>query len=157
MGTRIYLFCVCCFIWFSLTGFSVEFSEVITGLCVSAIVVLIVHKLKIYLPYDKIFWVRSFNYIRWLLKEVVNSAWQVSNIAWSKNIFLRPALEQIKAQQDNDLGVVIYANSITITPGTVTIANQGNDLLVHALDVSFMDDLKTGQMEHKVKKIIRPN
>jgi multicomponent Na+:H+ antiporter subunit E len=111
----------------------------------------------IYLPYDKIFWVGSFNYIRWLLKEVLNSAWQVSNIAWSKNIFLRPTLEQIKAQQDSDLGVVIYANSITITPGTVTIANQGNDLLVHALDVSFMDDLKTGQMEHKVKKIIRPN
>ncbi len=157
MGTRIYLFCVCCFVWFGLTGFSIELREVITGLCVSAIIVIIVHRLMVYLPYDKIFWVRSFNYIRWLLKEVVNSAWQVSNIAWSKNIFLRPTLEHIKAQQDNDLGVVIYANSITITPGTVTIANQGNDLLVHALDVSFMDDLKTGQMEHQVKKIIRPN
>lgn len=97
------------------------------------------------------------SYVKWLLKEVFNSALQVSKIAWRKNMFLRPVLEQIKANQDNDLGVVIYANSITITPGTVTIANQDNDLLVHALDVSFMEDLKTGQMEQRVKKIIRPN
>lgn len=96
-------------------------------------------------------------YIRWLLKEVFNSALQVSNIAWRKNIFLRPVLEQINANQATDFGVVIYANSITITPGTVTIANQGNELLVHALDVTFMEDLKTGQMEQQVKKIIRPN
>lgn len=97
------------------------------------------------------------SYVKWLLKEVFNSALQVSKIAWRKNMVLRPVLGQIKANQDNDLGVVIYANSITITPGTVTIANQDNDLLVHALDVSFMEDLKTGQMEQRVKKIIRPN
>lgn len=129
MGTKIYLFCVSCFR----------------------------RGLMIYLPYDKIFWSRSMSYVKWLLKEVFNSALQVSKIAWRKNMVLRPVLGQIKANQDNDLGVVIYANSITITPGTVTIANQDNDLLVHALDVSFMEDLKTGQMEQRVKKIIRPN
>lgn len=157
MGTRIYLFCVSCFIWFSLTGFSWDRSVVITAVCVSAIIVLLIHKLAISSSYNKIFWGRSFGYVRWLLKEVFNSAFQVSNIAWRKNIFLRPVLEQINANQVTDLGVVIYANSITITPGTVTIANQGNELLVHALDVSFVEDLQTGQMEQKVKKIIRPN
>lgn len=157
MGTRIYLFCVICLIWFGLTGLSFDLTAITTGLCVSTIVVIIVHKLMIYLSYDKIFWRESVSYIKWLLKEVFNSALQVSKIAWRKNLFLRPVLGQIKANQGNDLGVVIYANSITITPGTVTIANQDNDLLVHALDVSFMEDLKTGQMERKVKKIIRPN
>lgn len=157
MGTRIYLFCVSCFIWFSLTGFSLDLESFTTAVCVSTIIVLLIHKLAIYSSYNKIFWRKSMGYIRWLLKEVFNSALQVSNIAWRKNIFLRPVLEQINANQATDFGVVIYANSITITPGTVTIANQGNELLVHALDVTFMEDLKTGQMEQQVKKIIRPN
>ncbi|MCP5369281.1 MAG: Na+/H+ antiporter subunit E [Rickettsiaceae bacterium] len=157
MGTRIYLFCVCYFIWLSLTGFSLELSALVTAFVVSSIVVLFAHKLEIYLPYNKIFWGQFLSYIAWIAKEVVTSSWKISNIVWRKNLFIKPSLEQIKTNQATELGVVIYANSITITPGTVTIANQDNNLLVHALDISFMEDLQSGQMEEKVKKVIRVN
>ena len=50
--------------------------------------------------------------------------------------------------------MVIYANSITLTPGTVTLSTEDNKLLVHALDIKFMRDLEDGTMDRKVGEII---
>ncbi len=83
------------------------------------------------------------------------SAWTVSKIAWRKHIILQPSLEPIKTIQDDDVGTVIYANSITLTPGTVTLSVDGKNLLVHALDYDFMSELQEGEMDRRIKRIIK--
>ena len=83
------------------------------------------------------------------------SAWAVSMIAWRKHIILNPSLEPIKTIQDNDIGIVVYANSITLTPGTVTLSVEGKNFLVHALDYDFMSELQTGEMDKRIKQIIK--
>ena len=51
-------------------------------------------------------------------------------------------------------GIVTYANSITLTPGTVTIevedGKDGTSFLVHAVDASFAEDVESGEMDRRV-------
>jgi multicomponent Na+:H+ antiporter subunit E len=92
-------------------------------------------------------------YCVWLTKEVI-----LANISVVKHILLgnetiSPTLTTIKASQRTDLGKVIYANSITLTPGTVAVDLIGGDVLVHALLQESIDDLKAGDMDRRVSRL----
>jgi multicomponent Na+:H+ antiporter subunit E len=97
---------------------------------------------------------KSIKYVFWLIAEIIKSSISVSKIAWRRNISIYPLLEHIISGQNTELGVVIYANSITLTPGTVTLSTEDNKLLVHALDIKFMRDLQDGTMDRKIEEII---
>ncbi|MDP4795414.1 MAG: Na+/H+ antiporter subunit E [Rhodospirillales bacterium] len=93
---------------------------------------------------------RGLTYFPWLLKEIV-----MSNIAVAKAILagpdaIRPQVLRVKANQSDDLGVTVYANSITLTPGTVSISIDDNFITVHALMDDTADGLRTGEMDDKV-------
>ena len=64
-----------------------------------------------------------------------------------------PRLVRVRAGQGDDVGRVIYANSITLTPGTVTIDEQGDMLTVHALTTAAADGLLTGEMDRRVTRL----
>jgi multicomponent Na+:H+ antiporter subunit E len=61
----------------------------------------------------------------------------------------------LKPSQRSDLGRVIYANSITLTPGTVTTSLSGDSLEVHALTREGADDLLAGDMDRRVAGLER--
>lgn len=89
---------------------------------------------------------RLFKYYVFLGKEIV-----LANIDVIKRILkpgrsISPHVVELIAKQPSDLGKVIYANSITLTPGTVTMDVKGNQLKVHALSREAADDLATGRM-----------
>ena len=52
--------------------------------------------------------------------------------------------------QKQKLGVATYANSITLTPGTVTVDIDDDGFLVHALTGDFGDDVRSGDMDKRV-------
>ena len=92
-------------------------------------------------------------YWPWLVKEIV-----VANIDVAKAILgltdaVRPSLFTIKASQRTDLGKTIYANSITLTPGTVTIGMTGDELTIHALTPAAREGLATGEMDRRVTRL----
>ena len=92
-------------------------------------------------------------YLAWLVKEVV-----LANISVAKHILLgansiSPAMEKINASQKTDFGKVIYANSITLTPGTISVKLEDNHILVHALSSASIDDLKAGEMDRRVVQV----
>ena len=60
---------------------------------------------------------------------------------------------RVQSGQKTDLGRVIYANSITLTPGTVTIDVQGSELTVHALTHQAARGLTTGEMDRRVSSV----
>lgn len=76
---------------------------------------------------------RALIYWPWLLKEVVKAAWDVSKIILHPKLPISPTLVRFKPTQKSDLGLVIHAQSITLTPGTITIEAGPNEFLVHGL------------------------
>lgn len=93
-------------------------------------------------------------YFPWLLREICKSAFSVIKIIWQRKILIESTFEWIDAEGLEEIGEVVYSNSITLTPGTVTLDINNNMLLVHALDKSSIDDLKKGVMIGKIKKIL---
>ena len=67
---------------------------------------------------------------------------------------LRPQVLQVKASQSDELGQTVYANSITLTPGTVSIDVADNVITVHAIMDDTADGLRTGEMDQKVCKLM---
>ncbi len=57
-----------------------------------------------------------------------------------------PQLRQIPLPQQTELGQVIYANAITLTPGTVTVKLNPDNIRIHALSREAAEDLQTGRM-----------
>ena len=58
----------------------------------------------------------------------------------------------VRASQRTTAGVATYANSITLTPGTITVRLRGNDLTVHALTSDGALDLEGGAMDRRVNR-----
>ena len=61
-----------------------------------------------------------------------------------------PQLRQLPLPQKTALGQVIYANSITLTPGTVTVQLGTDSIRIHALSREAADDLQTGRMAQAI-------
>lgn len=89
----------------------------------------------------------------WMVKEIFVSNVQVARIVLSPSLPISPALIHYKASQSTDLGKVLFANSITLTPGTITTGVHGDDLRIHALEWVFVDGVEEGEMDARVLKL----
>ena len=74
-----------------------------------------------------------FSYWLWLMGEILKSNWIVIKACLKANLDIEPALVKVKTRCESDLAKSVFANSITLTPGTVSIAIEGDKILVHAL------------------------
>jgi multicomponent Na+:H+ antiporter subunit E len=95
---------------------------------------------------------KIFTYFPWLLKEIVKSAWEVSKIILNPRLPLSPGLLRVKTTQRTSVGVVTYANSITLTPGTISVEVGDGTILVHALTQEGAASLLTGDMDGRVTR-----
>lgn len=90
-------------------------------------------------------------YLLWLLREII-----MSNIATAKIILFggaKPEIFEVSASQHTAAGLATYANSITLTPGTVTIdihESASSTFIIHALHSDFGDDVRSGEMDRRV-------
>ena len=93
---------------------------------------------------------RATLYTFWLVKEIVKSAWQVSKIILDPKMPISPTLVSFKPSQRTAVGLVTHANSITLTPGTITVeANRGR-FVVHALTREGASSLTDSEMDRRV-------
>lgn len=92
-------------------------------------------------------------YLIWLCKEVVVANAVVVKHIWLGGRSISPTLATINVTQGTDLGKMIYANSITLTPGTVTVDVVGNQFTVHALIRENIAALKVGDMDRRVSEL----
>lgn len=93
---------------------------------------------------------RALLYWPWLLWEIAKSNIQVARIIMDRRLPISPRVIWVKASQPDELGHVIYGNSITLTPGTVSIDVKDHQIEVHALAEVFAADLETGDMDRRV-------
>lgn len=92
-------------------------------------------------------------YIAWLFKEIVKSNIEVIRCIWQRKPDIEPRVVTVKASQQSDLYKVLYANSITMTPGTVTLEVDGDEFTVHALTRSSREGLESGDMDRRVRRL----
>lgn len=93
---------------------------------------------------------RILAYWAWLSKEIVKSAWDVSRIIVDPRLPISPSLVRFRPSQKTTVGLVIHANSITLTPGTISIDAEQGEFLVHALTQAGAEGLTTGDMDRRV-------
>ena len=94
--------------------------------------------------------VRAILYWPWLLVEIVKSNIDVAKVIIRRKMPISPSVIEVKATQETELGQVIFANSITLTPGTVAIAVDLDIISVHALTREAADGLQSGDMDRRV-------
>ncbi len=95
-----------------------------------------------------------FEYWGWLLWQIFLSNVDVTRRIWSRKLDIKPTLRRVTATPDTEMGRVIYANSITLTPGTTTINFTPNDeCLVHALHEDSLVELERGEMAAHVRDV----
>ncbi len=97
----------------------------------------------------------TLRYIGWLTVEIVKSNLDVSRRVLSPRMTISPTVVWVPASQKTELGRVIFANSITMTPGTVSIDVQEGEIEVHALSKEGADALLEGEMNRRVAAIER--
>ena len=93
---------------------------------------------------------RAFLYWPWLVVEIIKSNIDVAKVIIRRKMPISPSVIEVKATQGTELGQVIFANSITLTPGTVTIAIDRDIVSVHALTREAAAGLQTGDMDRRV-------
>ncbi|MEO7246013.1 MAG: Na+/H+ antiporter subunit E [Rubrivivax sp.] len=93
---------------------------------------------------------RALLYWPWLFKEIVKSAWAVSRIILDPRLPISPTLVRFKPGQRTQVGLVLHANSITLTPGTITIEAGSEEFLVHGLTRSGAAGVVDSEMDRRV-------
>ena len=94
------------------------------------------------------------SYWPWLLKEVALSAWRVSRIIVDPRLPISPTLVRMRPSQTTDVGLVVHANSITLTPGTISIDVSADEFLVHALTRAGAADVtEGGEMDRRAREL----
>ena len=94
----------------------------------------------------------ALGYWPWLAKEIVKSGWQVTRIILDPKLPISPTLVRFKPTQRTVVGLVTHANSITLTPGTITVEAERGEFLVHALTRSGADGVVDSEMDRRVTR-----
>lgn len=94
-----------------------------------------------------------FAYWAWLAVQIFKSNLQVARIVLSPRLNISPTLVSVPARQKSDLGQVLFANSIILTPGTLSIDLYDNKVQVHALTVEAARDVLAGEMNIRAARV----
>jgi multicomponent Na+:H+ antiporter subunit E len=144
-------FAIALFVLWLVLSASYDLAHVVLG----AIVALIVAWINpIGTPYARRFlWLRAMGYAPWLFWRVVKSGLHVSRLILHPALPIKPELIHHKTNLSSEGELVVLGNSITLTPGTITVEVKPGELIVHAIDASAQEDLISGLLEDKVSRL----
>ncbi|MQA03947.1 MAG: cation transporter [Streptosporangiales bacterium] len=92
-------------------------------------------------------------YCLWLGGQILLSALKVLGQVWSPRLAPKPRVDVTPVDGIPELSQAIYANSITLTPGTLSLEVDDRGIEVHALRSTDLDDLQAGSMLRRVKPL----
>ncbi|MEM7246417.1 MAG: Na+/H+ antiporter subunit E [Acidobacteriota bacterium] len=95
----------------------------------------------------------SLGYCPWLAWQVARASLDVAYRVWHPKLPIQPRLVRLDHDLKTTAGLATWANSITLTPGTVTVEAGPDEVLVHALTESGEDELRSGGMLDRVGRL----
>ncbi len=142
-------------LWMLLEGrWTVE--TVLTGIVLSTLVYLFCWKFLDYSPRRE--WAvirripRAVGYLFWLIGQIFVSGFMTISRIWSGRE-VRPHLVSFRSALRTDPGRVLLSQSITLTPGTLTVDQRNGRFLVHALDDAYTEGLQDSEMEKRILEL----
>lgn len=91
-------------------------------------------------------------YVPWLIGQVIRSNLDVARRIVSPELPIHPSVVKVDATHHTEVGRVTYANSITLTPGTISLDVSAETIEVHALTEDAANDLMSGEMARRVQR-----
>ena len=101
-------------------------------------------------PILQLYFIKFIPYGLWLIIQILKSNIDVCKRILNPKLPINPQLIMVKASQVSNLAKVIYANSITLTPGTISIELDGSNIEVNILYNKVANGLKAGDMDRKI-------
>jgi multicomponent Na+:H+ antiporter subunit E len=92
-------------------------------------------------------------YLVWLTGQIIASNLDLVQRVWRLGTSTDPQVARLPLPQNSDVCRVVYANSINLTPGTLTVDMGHDHLLVHTLSREGLDELRTGEMARRVSAL----
>lgn len=96
---------------------------------------------------------KMLGYIGWLMGQIVTSSIEVTRLVWGSPNNVSPSIAKLPVADLPKDKRVAYANSITLTPGTLSVDLDDNEVTVHALHQDSIASLREGSMSSKVKNV----
>lgn len=94
-----------------------------------------------------------FRYLGWLMWQVVLSNIALVRCIWDPALPIRPVWKRLDTRVATPFEKALYANSITLTPGTLTTDVTDDHFMIHCLDPAGLQELKGGEMEQRIRSL----
>ncbi len=94
--------------------------------------------------------IKLVRYLVWLTGQVIMSNIDVARRIWDPELPIQPSWEKLDIKVHTHLGKTIYANSITLTPGTLTTDVKEDHFMIHNLSPEGMESLRKGEMQRRI-------
>jgi multicomponent Na+:H+ antiporter subunit E len=95
---------------------------------------------------------RFISYVPWLIYQIVLANLHVAYLVLNPKA-IDPRIVRFKTRLKSQFSMVTLGNSITLTPGTITMDIIDGEFYVHALSKKVADDLLSGEMERRVAHV----
>lgn len=146
-------------LWLVLSG-KYDWFHISLGVVSAFIVTVLQLRINKYLYYQKkiasensLSWSRLLLYIPWLIWQIILASLQVAYVVLHPRMPINPSLLKFKTKLPNIAARVILGNSITLTPGTLTINIADDEFLVHALTDASQSGIVDGSLPKQVAKL----
>ena len=93
---------------------------------------------------------RMLWYFPWLVGRILQSGFHLSVLILHPDLPIDPKMIRHKTKLQDDGSIVLLGNSITLTPGTITVEVESQDLVVHAMDDSSANDVTSRRIEQRI-------
>ena len=142
------------FVFWVLLSASFEWIHLCLGLICSLAVAWVNSGHSPFIPKFRV-WSRILLYIPWLFYKIIQSSLHLTRLILHPALPIDPKLISLESNLSHHAAVVLFGNSITLTPGTITAEVDRNKLIVHAIDKVSGEDLESNQMESKIADIFK--
>ena len=96
---------------------------------------------------------KLIGYGLWLLWRMVKSNLDVARRIWTPSLPIHPNWRRLETRLVTPLQKTLFANSITLTPGTLTTDVNADHLIVHCLSEGIYCELRQGEMERRIERL----
>ena len=100
-------------------------------------------------------WWSALTYFPWLFGEIFASGVRLSYLILHPRMPIRPKIFRYRTSLGNDLATTLLGNSITLTPGTVTVEARTDELVIHTIDGEGKRAAAIRPLEDRVSKVFR--
>ncbi len=142
--------------WLLLNG-RLTWEIIFLGLAIVALMAVLEWKLFGYTPARELRLLRKAPilcaYVPVLFWEIIKAALVVARDILFRHFTLTPTLVTFRTDLKTDYGKFLLANSITLTPGTITVQVEGDRLTVHCLDKSMLDTSPDGTFQRWIRRL----